>query len=140
MFGGTQDPNRNAPAKNHWTLVDTASEVRPYCYPTASLVELDANGTTISHKWFMISGQDADGNQTGTVESIDFVDPNPKWQIVGSILQPLATTKAVLLPDGKILIGQGVNRSTNCNVDGRPARTRKRKVFTSRCSTPRRAR
>ena len=37
-----------------------------------------------------------------------------------SILQPLATTKAVLLPDGKVLIGQGVNRSAGCNVDGRP--------------------
>ena len=43
-----------------------------------------------------------------------------RWQIVGSILQPLATTKAVLLPDGKVLIGQGVNRSPTCNVDGRP--------------------
>src|SRR5262249_50616438 len=44
----------------------------------------------------------------------------PRWKIVGSILQPLATTKAVLLPDGKVLIGQGVNRSPNCTVDGRP--------------------
>jgi hypothetical protein len=26
----------------------------------------------------------------------------------------------VLLPDGKVLIGQGVNRSPGCNVDGRP--------------------
>ena len=39
---------------------------------------------------------------------------------MGSILQPLSTTKAVLLPDGKVLIGQGVNRSGNCQVDGRP--------------------
>ena len=45
----------------------------------------------------MISG-DADGDQTGTVEEINFVDANPRWKIVGSILQPLATTKAVLLP------------------------------------------
>src|SRR5436309_6936088 len=68
----------------------------------------------------MISGQDQSGAQTGTVESIDFTDASPRWQKVGSILQPLATTKAVLLPDGKVLIGQGVNRSGNCNVDGRP--------------------
>jgi hypothetical protein len=68
----------------------------------------------------MISGQDTNGDQTGTVEVIDFADANPHWEIVGSILQPLATTKAVLLPDGKVLIGQGVNRSPNCNVDGRP--------------------
>jgi hypothetical protein len=68
----------------------------------------------------MISGQDSAGNQTGTVEEIEFTDPSPKWKIVGSILQPLSTTKAVLLPDGKVLIGQGVNRSAGCNVDGRP--------------------
>ncbi len=61
-----------------------------------------------------------DGDQTGTVEVMDFTDASPQWQIVGSILQPLATTKAVLLPDGKVLIGQGVNRSPNCTVDGRP--------------------
>jgi hypothetical protein len=115
-----KDPSRNTPAKNHWTLVDTASEVRPYCCPTASLIEIDGNGHTVSHKWFMISGQDADGDQTGTVEEIEFTDRNPQWKIVGSILQPLATTKAVLLPDGKVLIGQGVNRSPDCNVEGRP--------------------
>ena len=53
-------------------------------------------------------------------ESIEFTDTVPKWQKVGDILQPLATTKAVLLPDGKVLIGQGVNRSPGCNVNGRP--------------------
>src|SRR5712691_489573 len=68
----------------------------------------------------MISGQDQSAAQTGTVESIDFADARPRWAKVGSILQPLATTKAVLLPDGKVLIGQGVNRSPGCNVDGRP--------------------
>ena len=115
-----KDPKRNTPAKNHWTLIDTASEVRPYCCPTASLIEIDGDGHTVSHKWFMISGENADGEQTGTVELIDFTDRNPRWTIVGSILQPLATTKAVLLPDGKVLIGQGINRSSNCNVDGRP--------------------
>jgi len=120
VLGALKDPNRNIPAKNHWTLVDTASEVRPYCCPTASLIEIDGDGHTVSHKWFMISGQDSDRDQTGTVEVIDFTDPNPSWDIVGSILQPLATTKTVLLPDGKVLIGQGVNRSADCNVEGRP--------------------
>ena len=120
VLGALKDPNRNVPAKNHWTLVDTASEVRPYCCPTASLIEIDRDGQTVSHKWFMISGEDSSGEQTGTVEVIDFTDRNPRWEIVGNILQPLATTKAVLLPDGKVLIGQGINRSPNCNVDGRP--------------------
>jgi hypothetical protein len=120
VLGALKDPNRNVPAKNHWTLVDTASEVRPYCCPTASLIEIDGAGHTVSHKWFMISGNDTDGNQTGTVEVIDFASANPHWEFVGNILQPLATTKAVLLPDGKVLVGQGVNRSPDCNVDGRP--------------------
>lgn len=52
-------------------------------------------GHTVSHKWFMISRQDSNGNQTGTVEVIDFADANPRWEFVGNILQPLATTKAV---------------------------------------------
>jgi hypothetical protein len=120
VLAALKDPSRNIPAKNHWTLLDTAAEVRPYCCPTASLVEIDGDGQTVSHKWFMISGQDQSGAQTGTVERIDFIDARPRWQKVGSILQPLATTKAVLLPDGKVLIGQGVNRSPGCNVDGRP--------------------
>lgn len=120
VLAALKDPQRNLPAKNHWTLIDTASEVRPYCCPTASQIEIDAAGHTVSHKWFMISGQNANGDQTGTVEVIDFADPNPRWRFIGNILQPLATTKAVLLPDGKVLIGQGVNRSANCSVDGRP--------------------
>jgi hypothetical protein len=119
VLGALKDPNLNIPAQNHWTLVDTGSEVRPYCCPTASLVEIDAHGHTVSHQWFMISGTN-DSGQTGTVERIDFADVCPRWEIVGSILQPLATTKAVLLPDGKVLIGQGVNRAPNCTVDGRP--------------------
>ncbi len=93
--------------------------MRPYCCPTASLVEINAEGQTTSHKWFMISGT-KDGNQTGTVEEMEFTDAMPRWRKVGDILQPLATTKAVVLPDGKVLIGQGVNRSPNCSVDGRP--------------------
>ena len=120
VLAALRDPNRDVPAKNHWTLLDTASEVRPYCCPTASLIEIDRDGHTVSHQWFLISGQDASGNQTGTVESIDFAEPRPRWRKVGTILQPLATTKAVLLPNGKVLIGQGINRSPACNVDGRP--------------------
>ena len=120
VLGAMKDPNRNLPAKNHWTLLDTASEVRPYCCPSASLIEIDRDGHTVSHKWFMISGQNASGEQTGTVEEIEFTDASPRWRKVGEIQQPLATTKAVLLPDGKVLIGQGVNRSLTCSVGGRP--------------------
>lgn len=119
VLAALTDPKRDIPAKNHWTLLDTALEVRPYCCPTASLIQIDGNGHTVSHKWFMISGT-KDGHQTGTVESIEFTDKTPRWEKVGDILQPLSTTKAVVLPDGKVLIGHGVNRSPDCTVDGRP--------------------
>jgi hypothetical protein len=118
VLAALKDPNRDIPAKNHWTLLDTALEVRPYCCPSASLVELDADGRTVSHKWFMISGR-VGNTQTGTVEKIEFTDATPRWERVGDILQPLSTTKAVLLPDGKVLIGHGVNRGV-CTVGGRP--------------------
>ena len=114
VLGAMKDPKRGIPAKNHWTFVDKGAELRPYCCSTASLVEINADGVTTSHKWFMISGQDAAGDPTGTVEVMEFTDPAPKWKKVGSILQPLATTKVVLLPDGQVLIGQGVNRSVTC--------------------------
>src|SRR5213594_3114656 len=109
VLGALKDPNRNLPAKNHWTLVDTASEVRPYCCPTASMVEIDKTGRTVSHKWFLISGQTPTGGATGTIEVIDFVEPNPRWSLAGMMAVPLRTSKAVVLPDGKVLIGQGLN-------------------------------
>jgi Domain of unknown function (DUF1929)/Kelch motif len=114
VLAAMKDPKRSVPAQNHWRALDEADEVRPYCCPTASLIELNEDGQTVSHKWFMISGQKA-GEQTGTVEVIEFTDAAPQWKIVGSIQQPLSTTKAVLLPDGKVLIGHGVNRG-NCTI------------------------
>jgi hypothetical protein len=107
VIGAMKDPNRNLPAKNHWTLVDTAREVRPYCCPTAQIVELDSKGRTLTHKWFQISGRNADGDQTGTVEVIDFADPAPRYRFVGTVLNPLVNTKAVVLPDGNVLVGHG---------------------------------
>jgi hypothetical protein len=87
------------------------------------VVEINANGQTVSHKWFQISGQDENGEQTGLVEEVEFFGGRPgvptrtpRYRPVGNILQPLSTTKAVQLPDGKVLIGQGVNRSANCRV------------------------
>jgi hypothetical protein len=115
VLAAMEDPNRNVPAQNHWKALDEADEVRPYCCPTASLLEINADGTTVSHKWFMISGQ-KDGRQTGTVEVMEFTDPVPQWRTVGSIQQPLATTKAVVLPNGKVLIGHGINRATGAGA------------------------
>jgi hypothetical protein len=113
VIGAMKDPKRDVPAKNHWKFLDRGSELRPYCCSTASLVEIDESGLTKSHKWFMIGGQNASG-PTGTVEVMDFTDRTPRWRNVGTMLQPLATTKVVLLPDGNVLVGQGVNRGVTC--------------------------
>jgi hypothetical protein len=110
VVAAMNDPDRDVPAKKHWKLLDTALEVRPYCCPSASLIELDANGNTVSHKWFMISGRGPAG-PTGTIEVIDFADTTPRWRPAGQLLFPLTTTKAVVLPDGKVLIGHGLNRA-----------------------------
>jgi hypothetical protein len=110
VLAALRDPQRDVPGSRHWTLLDTAAEVRPYCCPTASLVEIDAAGHTVSHRWLMISGQDAAGRPTATIEMIDFAEPSPRWRKVGELLHPLTTSKAVVLPDGTILVGHGLNR------------------------------
>jgi hypothetical protein len=110
VVGAMKDPNRNIPAKNHWTLLDATTETRPYCCPTASLVEIDKNGKTISHRWFMISGQNAAGSPTDTIEVIDFAEQSPQWRPAGNLAYALTTRKAVVLPDGKVLLGHGTNR------------------------------
>jgi Galactose oxidase-like, Early set domain/Kelch motif len=110
VLAAMKDPSRNTPAKNHWTLVDTAQEVRPYCCPTATLLEIDSNGLTVSHKWIMFSGEDATGAPTATIEAIDFAEPVPRWRSAGQLAYALTTRKAVVLPDGKVLLGHGLNR------------------------------
>jgi hypothetical protein len=109
LLAALSDPNRNIPGQNHWELLATASEARPYCCPTASLIKIDKHGQTVSHKWFMISGTSASG-PTATIEMIDFTDASPQWATVGELIHPLTTSKAVVLPDGKVFIGQGLNR------------------------------
>jgi hypothetical protein len=57
----------------------------------------------------MFSGRDrATGGLTATIEEIEFADRTPQWREVGQLLHASTTSKAVLLPDGKILIGNGL--------------------------------
>ena len=111
VIGAMKDPNRNVPAKNHWTLVDATKETRSYCCPTASLIEIDSGGKTVSHKWFMIAGQSPTGAATDTIEVIDFAEESPTWKPAGKLPYALSTRKAVVLPDGKVLLGHGLNRA-----------------------------
>jgi galactose oxidase len=58
----------------------------------------------------MISGLDPSGAPTDTIEVIDFADTDPRWRPAGKLAYPLTTRKAVVLPDGKVLLGHGLNR------------------------------
>jgi hypothetical protein len=107
VLGALRDPNRGIPAKNHWQELDEADEVRVRCCPTASLLEIDAAGHTVSHKWVMVAGQSPTGDPTATIEVIDFADPSPRWKKAGELLTPLDNSKAVVLPDGKVFIAEG---------------------------------
>ncbi len=110
VLGALKDRNRDIPAENHWTLLAEASDDRHYCCPTASLLETDRNGRTVSHKWFMFSGRDraVPPRFTATIEEIDFTDRSPQWRKVGELIHPSTTSKVVVLPDGKVLIGNGL--------------------------------
>jgi len=110
VLGALKDRNRDIPAENHWTLLAEASDDRHYCCPTASLVETDRNGRSVSHKLLMISGRDraVPPRITATIEEIDFTEASPQWRKAGELIHPSTTSKAVLLPDGKVLIGQGL--------------------------------
>ena len=139
-MGAMQDPKRDVPAKNHWTLVDTVVGGAAVLLPDRQHDR--ARRSTASTKSHQLVPNLRPGLRTAIrpapSKSMEFTDAvSALDRIVGSILQPLSTTKAVLLPDGKVLIGQGVNRSNNCIVDGRPCTyDRERRACTSRCSTP----
>ncbi|MGQ0835589.1 MAG: galactose oxidase-like domain-containing protein [Gammaproteobacteria bacterium] len=112
VLAALEDPARGvraAPADENrfWELLDTAAESRPYCCPTASFVELDRHGRTVSHRWYMISGTAA-GRSTATIEVIDFADSVPRWRTAGALTHPNNTGKAVLLPDGTVFFNNGL--------------------------------
>jgi hypothetical protein len=116
VLAAMRDPRRDVPGSRHWRLLDTAAEVRPYCCPTASLLEIDDAGRTVSHQWLMISAR-GPGGISGAIEAIDFAEPRPRWRKVGDMLVPLVTSNAVVLPDGRVLIGQGLNRGLPATGD-----------------------
>jgi hypothetical protein len=103
-----KDLSRNTPAEKHWKLLAESTEVRAYCCPSASQIEIDKDGHTTSHKWYMISGRNSSGDVTSTIEMIEFTSQSPHWQKVGDLIHPSNTSKAVLLPDGKVFIGHGL--------------------------------
>ena len=107
VLGALADPEREVPAEDHWTFRGETTVNRHYCCPTASLVRLDRSGKTRSHRWLMISGRTDAGATVGTIEAMELTAKNPRWRPAGALIHPSITSKAVVLPDGKVLIGQG---------------------------------
>lgn len=107
------DPNRNVPAENHWTHVDTAKNQYEYCCGTADIVKIGPNGKTLSHKWIAVNGaigagKPGAGTRTDEIEMIDFRQPTPTWSVVAHTYQPGSNVHVVPLPDGTVILRGGV--------------------------------
>ncbi len=65
-----------------WTHVDSAKHSHDYCCPDADLVEIDKDGNTVSHEWYIFGGKPADLNQSSRdIEGITFTDATPEWEL-----------------------------------------------------------
>ncbi len=107
VLAALRDPARDVVAEKHWTLRGETQVNRHYCCPTASMVKTDRSGKTLSHRWLMISGRNDAGAIVSTIEAIDFAAKSPRWRPAGNLIHPSVTSKAVVLPDGMVLIGHG---------------------------------
>jgi galactose oxidase len=104
-----KDPNRNVGGENYWTHAGDIADAEDYCCPTASLTELGANGKTVSHKVVMFSSKEGpNGNlPSKAVQMIDYASAAPVWEPQGDLIQTASFYKAVVLPDGKVLVTSG---------------------------------
>jgi hypothetical protein len=109
-----QDPDREVPDENHWQFVANA-RIAHDSGAGAQIWQLDHRGWATSQKVALFGGgcgsvpEDEAGeplfecDQT-TVESIDFQDEQPAWQLHQPLLQPVQQNNAVVLPNGKVVI------------------------------------
>jgi hypothetical protein len=108
-----RDPNRNIPAENHWTHVNTLKNQYIYCCGVADILKIGPNGKTVSHTWTTVNGAIGLGNpgagdRTDEVETMNWNDPSPQWRVLPQrTYQPGTTIHAVPLPDGTIVLRGG---------------------------------
>lgn len=108
VLAAEKDPNRNIPAENHWTHIDTAKDNHGYNSGMATLVKIGPKGETLSHKFVVMGGTLANSNtRTADIEMIDLVQPNPQFVLQQPMYQPATNIHAVMLPDGKVLLRGG---------------------------------
>ena len=119
------------PGENHWELIDTAL-ITHHQAGAAQLWELDDTGFATAQKVAAFGGNNTSGPSFATVEMIDYQDANPQWQRHEDLLLPVQNNYAAVLPDGKVLIVGGEVD------DDRSPRVRRRRAFTTKCSTRKR--
>jgi len=108
VLAAEKDPNRNIPAENHWTHIDTAQHNHGYNSGTADLVEIGPKGQTLSHKFVVFGGTVANSNtRTADIEMIDFAQPNPQFALQQPMYQPGTNINGIMLPDGTVLLRGG---------------------------------
>jgi hypothetical protein len=112
-----RDPNRDVPGENHWEFVARA-QIAHDSGAGVQIWQLDDRGWATSQKVALFGGgcgsvpEDEAGEplfecDQATVESIDFEDENPTWQVHQPLMQPVGQNNAVVLPDGKVVIVGG---------------------------------
>jgi galactose oxidase-like protein len=111
--GALRDPQRNVPAENHWTLVDSAL----YAHDDgagAALWKLDHKGRARSQRVVLFGGGSGVGGVVSAVESIDYQSDAPQWDHIADLVQPASQNNAVALPDGNVVVvGGSANRGRN---------------------------
>ena len=108
VLAALRDPNRDVAGQNHWTELAQVGDGEDYCCPTASLTEIGPNGMTLSHKLVMFSSKEPGTRRpTKSTYMIDLASAAPLWERQADLIQTGSFYKAVVLPDGKVLVTSG---------------------------------
>jgi hypothetical protein len=112
------DPARDVPAERYWELVATA-EANHDEAASAAIWELDAGGLPVMQKIVLFGGHDmlGDFDEVAIVESIDFSQPAPTWTRHDDLPQPVARLRAVVLPDGQVVVHGGRSEDEVAGVE-----------------------
>ena len=112
-----RDPEREVTGEKHWEFVASA-DIAHNSGAGAQIWQLDKDGWAKSQKVALFggdcgqvptdeSGQDLFECDQTTVETIDFEDEHPTWQLQQPLIQPVQQNNAVVLPTGKVVIVGG---------------------------------
>ncbi len=113
VLAAEADPNRNIPAENHWTHIDSTEFRYPYCCGMTTALKIGPDGKTQNHFFFVIGGQTPPpgpgiGSRQPAIELIDFAEPDPEFRRMVDMWQPVGGGPYVtMLPDGTAIINDG---------------------------------